>query len=131
MRSENISPVSAAALWTGRILSFLPVLLLIVSAIMKFVQPAGFDEGLAHLGWTKEKMFAIGIVEILCCVVYLIPRTAVLGAILITGYMGGAIATHVRVDDPFIIPIALPMAVWLGLYLRYPKLREMVPFARK
>ncbi|CAN5130162.1 DoxX family protein [soil metagenome] len=130
MEIENTANVSPAALWTGRILSYLPILLLTVSAIMKFVQPAGFEEGLAHLGWSSEKMYLIAIVELLCCVVYLIPRTAILGAILIAAYLGGAVATHVRVGDLFIGPVAVGIAVWLGLYLRDPRLRSLVPFTK-
>jgi hypothetical protein len=130
MEIEKPAPVSSAALWAGRILSYLPILLLTVSAIMKFVQPTGFEEGLVHLGWSSEKMYLIGIVELLCCVVYVIPRTAVLGAILIAAYLGGAVATHVRVDDLFIGPIAVGIAAWLGLYLREPRLRTLVPFTK-
>ncbi len=130
MEIEKAATVSSAALWAGRILSYLPILLLTVSAIMKFVQPPGFEEGLAHLGWSSEKIYLIGIVELLCCVVYVIPRTAVLGAILIAAYLGGAVATHVRVDDQFIGPIAVGIAVWLGLYLREPRLRTLVPFTK-
>lgn len=131
--SESIKdiPVSKGQLWAGRVLSILPCLLLLMSAVMKFIQPAGFDEGLTHLGWTSDKMTAIGIVEIVVVVLYLIPRTAVTGAILITAYMGGAIATHVRVGDPFWVQILVGMAVWGGLWLRDPRLKQLIPITNK
>lgn len=71
-------------------------------------------------------MTPIGIVELLCVVVYLIPRTSVLGAILITGYFGGAVATHVRVSDAFVIPLVLGVLAWGGLFLRDARLRELL-----
>lgn len=119
--------VSKGASWAGWVIGVLPSLLLLMSAAMKFFPPTGFDEGLRHLGWDAGKMFYIGIVEVFCAVVYLVPRTAVLGAILITAYMGGAIATHVRVGDMFIVQILIGMLVWLGLYLRDPRLRSLLP----
>lgn len=127
MEDTNAESVSRGASWAGWIIGVLPSLLLLMSAAMKFIQPTGFDEGLRHLGWDAGKMVYIGIVEVFCAVVYLIPRTAVLGAVLITAYMGGAIATHVRVGDIFIVQILIGMLVWLGLYLRDPRLRSLLP----
>ncbi|MEX2174373.1 MAG: DoxX family protein [Pirellulaceae bacterium] len=120
-------PVSKAMLWTGRILSALPVLAIALGAGVKFVQPPGFSEGIAKIGYSEDLMVSLGIVELFCAALYVIPRTSVLGAILLTGYLGGAIATHVRVDDPFFIPIVLGVLVWLGLYLRDSRLRALVP----
>ena len=130
--SENTTglPASKGSLWGGRILGILPCLLLLMSAAMKFIQPTGFDEGLTHLGWSSDKMTAIGVVEIACVVIYLIPRTSVLGAILITAYMGGAIATHVRVGDPFWVQILIGMAVWGGLWLRDARLKQLLPITK-
>lgn len=119
-------PVSKGALWTGRVLSAIVVLMLAMSAIFKFIQPMGFDEGLMHLGWKSDIMLYIGIVELACAVIYLIPRTAVLGAILVTAYLGGAVATHVRVGDQFFIPILLGMAAWGGLYLRDARIAALL-----
>jgi hypothetical protein len=119
--------VSKKAVWAGHVIGVLPVLLLVFSAVMKFVKPAGFDDGMQHLGWSAGKMNGLGIVEIAICVLYLIPQTAVLGAILITAYMGGAIATHLRVDDPYFIQIGVGILVWLGLYLRDPRIRSLIP----
>lgn len=123
----NTQPVSKGMLWTGRILTAIVALMLLMSASFKFIQPAGFDEGLAHLGWGVGKMYYMGIVEVSCVIIYLIPRTAVLGAILVTAYMGGAIATHARVGDPFIVQILLGMAAWGGLYLRDERIRRLIP----
>lgn len=94
---------------------------------MKFIRPEGFDEGLRHLGWDAGTMTAIGVLEILCTVIFLIPRTAVFGAILIAAYMGGAVATHVRVGDPFWVQILVGVFVWLGLWLRDARLGALVP----
>lgn len=129
--ADEVTAASRGKLfWIGWVLGILPCLLLIMSASMKFIQPEGFDEGLKHMGWTAEKMKIIGIVELACTVIYLFPRTAVLGAILIASYMGGAVATHVRVGDMFIAQILVGVLVWLGLWLRDPRLRELLPLTR-
>lgn len=120
-------PVSRGRLWIGRVLSALPALLLVFSAIMKLLKPPGIEEGFAHLGWPMSLAFALGILELTCALLYAIPRTSVLGAILVTGYLGGAIATHVRIGDPFIIPAVLAFLVWCGLYLREPSLHALIP----
>ena len=114
----------------GYVLSILPCLLLLFSASMKFIKPAGFAEGLEHLGWTEGKMTALGIVEIASTVLYLIPRTSVVGAILLTAYMGGAVATHARVGDPFYTQILVGVFVWGGLFLRDARIRELIPLKR-
>ena len=115
---------------TGWILSILPALLLCFSATMKFVNPPGMTEGFDHLGWRMNLALGLGIVELSVAVIYLIPRTAVLGAILCTGYLGGATATHVRVGDVFIGPVILGIVIWLGLYLRDPRVRALIPLRR-
>ena len=123
----KFAPVSKPALWLSYVVSAVPCLLLTFSAVMKLVKPAGIDEGFAFLGWPMELASPLAILELACVIVYLIPRTAVLGAILVTGYMGGAIATHVRVGDVFIIQVCLGILVWLGIWLRIPRLRELIP----
>lgn len=124
----NPAPVSKGAFWGGWVMSILPSLLLLMSATFKFLQPSGFEEGLQHTGWNSGKMFAIGVVEVACALLYLIPRTSVLGAILLTAYMGGAIATHVRVGDAFYVQILIGVLIWGGLFLREPRLRALIPF---
>jgi len=124
------SPVSKKMLWAGYIVSALPVLMLTMSAVMKFVKPAPVVEGFAHLGWPENLALALGILELVCTILYVIPQTAVLGAILLTGYLGGATATHVRIGDPFFMPIVLGVLVWLGVYLRDGRLRALIPLRR-
>jgi hypothetical protein len=114
--------------WLGWVLSILPCLVLFMSASMKFIKPTGFDEGMAHMGWPMDKASPLGIVEISCTIIYLIPKTAVLGAILLAAYMGGAVATHVRIGDPFFVQVLVGVFVWLGLWLREPRLRALTPF---
>lgn len=126
--SENESSVPGkGARIAGLIIGIIPCLLLLLSAAMKFIQPTGFDEGLLHLGWSAGKMKALGVVEIVVTLLYLFPRTSVLGAIVITGYMGGAVATHARVDDLFVGPIIVGVLIWLALYLRDIRVRQLLP----
>ena len=121
------SPLSAKALWTGRVLSIAPSLLLLFSAGMKLAHPPQLDEGFAQLGVPLSHAFGLGVLELGCAVLYLIPRTSVLGAILLTGYLGGAIQTHLRVGDPWVVQVILGVLVWGGLYLREPRLRALLP----
>ena len=119
--------VSKKMLWTGRVLSALPVLMLLFSAAMKFAKPPGFAEGMAKLGIPESLALGLGILELACVIIYIIPRTAVLGAILLTGYLGGAILTHLRVGDNFIGPIVFGVFIWGGLFLRDPRIRALIP----
>ena len=121
------APASKKMLWTRRILSTLPVLALLMSGIMKLMKPPELVEGFAKLGWPDNLALGLGIVELTCTILYAIPRTAVLGAILLTGYFGGAIATHVRIGEPFIVQFLLGVMLWLGLYLRDARLRALIP----
>ena len=121
------APVSKKMHWAGRIASALPVLMLLFSGVMKLLKPAAVVTEFGRLGYPESVILGIGILELLCTVVYLIPRTAVLGAILLTGYLGGATATHVRVGDPFIFPVIFGALLWLGLYLRDERLRTLLP----
>jgi len=121
-------PVSKTALWTGWILSALPVLMLGFSAVLKLVNPPDVRDMFETLGWPEQYTFGLAILELSCAAVYVIPRTSVLGAILMTGYLGGAIATHVRIGELMVVPqVALGVLAWLGLYLRDPRLRALIP----
>lgn len=112
----------------GCIVSALPVLVLLFSATMKFVKPPAVVEGFGKFGYPAHLITVLGIVEVGCTIVYLIPRTSVLGAILLTGYLGGATATHVRIGDPaFVAPVVFGMLVWLGLFLRDGRIRALIP----
>jgi len=111
-------------IWTGWVLSVLPSLMLFMSGGMKLVKP----EMLEQMGYPERLGFTLGIVEIGCTVLYLIPRTTVLGAILLTGYLGGAVATHARVlEMQFLAPLVLGVLVWGGLFLRDPRVRALIP----
>jgi hypothetical protein len=121
---------STAALWSGRVMSALVILMLLFSGTMKLAKPAAITEEFARLGYSEDVILAIGIVEISCAIVYAIPQTAVLGAILATGYLGGATATHVRVGDQFIPPVVAGILIWLGLYLRDLRIRALAPWRR-
>lgn len=122
------APVSKKRLLAGRILSTLPVLLLLFSGAIKLMKLASVMQGFAHFGYPERFIVGIGILEIACTVVYMIPRTSVLGAILMTAYLGGATATNVRVSDPaFFITITLGVLVWAGLYLRDERVRALIP----
>jgi len=114
--------------WTGWVITILPCLLLIMSGIFKLVKPGFKPEGGPDLQWEESLVFSLGFVELACVAIYLFPRTAVLGAILLTGYLGGAVATHVRIHDPFFIPLIVGMVVWAGLYLRDARLRALLPW---
>ncbi|QSQ10724.1 DoxX family protein [Myxococcus landrumensis] len=118
------------SLWGGRVLSMLVVAALAFSAVMKLTQAPAILENSARFGYTPALMFNIGLVEILCLVLYAVPQTSVLGAILVTAYLGGATATHVRISDPFITPILLGVFAWGGLFLRDARLRALLPLRR-
>ncbi len=120
--------MSKKTLWAGRILSALPALFLLVDAIMKLVKPAPIVTATVALGYPESVILPLGIVLLICTVLYLIPRTAVLGAILLTGYLGGAVATHVRIGSgafPLVFPVILGTLLWGGLYLRDERLRSL------
>ena len=114
-------------LWVSYIMSTLPVLMLLFSGIMKLIKPPSVMEGFAHLGYDESVALGLGVVELLATLLYIFPRTAVLGAILLTGYLGGATATHLRIGEPFQMAILLGVFVWGGLYLRDERLRLLIP----
>lgn len=130
MSTTDNASSSKAMIWTGRVLSTLPVLLLLMSAYFKFFPSPEAIEGTAKMGWDMKVFPTLGIVELACTLLYVIPRTSVLGAILLAGYLGGATATHVRVGDAFIMPVILGVVLWLGLWLRDARLRALLPFKR-
>ncbi|HEX5601350.1 MAG TPA: DoxX family protein [Pyrinomonadaceae bacterium] len=118
-----------SSLWAGRILSALPVLFLLLDGVMKLVKPAFVVEATVQLGYPESVIVALGVVLVACTILYLVPRTAVLGAILLTGYLGGAVATHVRVGGPLfsiLMPVILGVMLWSGLYLRDERVRSLV-----
>ena len=120
--------VSKRMLWTGRVISILVALVFVLSATMKFVGGPQSTEGFAHLELANRiPVIPLGILELSCAAVYLVPPTAVLGAILLTGYIGGAMLTCWRVGDPVYLHIVLGILVWLGLWLREERLKALIP----
>jgi uncharacterized membrane protein YphA (DoxX/SURF4 family) len=125
-----VATVSRKLIWAGRSISVLASLMFLFSGFMKFKGGPELLQGIAHLGIPESMIVPLAILEITCAVVYLIPATSVLGAVLLTGYMGGAICTHWRVGDPFFVQIALGAFVWLGLCLREERLKALLPLRR-
>lgn len=122
--------VPSRTLWLGRIVSWLLALLLLVDGVAKLFKPGPVVEGTVKLGYAESAIIPIGIVLIVCTILYLLPITQVLGAILLTGYLGGAVATHVRAGDGafgVVFAVAFGVLIWLGLYLRDARVRSLVP----
>lgn len=117
--------------WAGYIISALPILFFFLDAAGKLVKPEPVVTGTVELGYSETVIVPLGIVLLVCTVLYAIPRTAILGAVLLTAYLGGAVATHIRVSNPLfthvLVPVYLGVFVWLGLYLRDPRLRQLLP----
>ena len=129
--SSSASGGSKGVLWASRILSGLPSLAMLFSAAMKLSHaPEFIEQWVGKFGFSERTATPIGIVEALCVVLYLVPATSVLGAVLLTGYLGGAIVTHVRIGEPFIAPLVLALLFWGGLYLREDRLRALLPLRR-
>ena len=131
MRSgPQTAPVSKRRLWAGRILSGAAVLFLLFDSVIKVMVIAPVVESFARVGWPDRLAHAIGILELLLVVVYLIPRSSILGAILLTGYLGGAVATHVRIGDPLfthvLFPIYVAVLLWGGLFLRDERVHALI-----
>jgi hypothetical protein len=114
--------------WAGRVVSAIPIAMMLLSAAVKLSHQAGMAEMFTKkLGYPEGTLSGIGILELLCVVLYAIPRTAVLGAVLLAGYLGGAVASHVRIGEPFAMPLALGVLAWLGLFLRDGRVRALLP----
>ena len=126
--------ISGKRLWTGRVLSGLVVLFLLMDAVMKLIKPAAVLKAQAELGWPDEITVATGVVLLICTVLYAVPRTAVLGAVLLTGYLGGAVAVQWRVGHPLfaetLFPVYMGILLWAGLCIRDAELCEMIPLRR-
>jgi DoxX-like family len=118
---------SRKVMWIGRVLSILVSLVFIFSSVMKLRGGPELAQGMDHLGLSARMVFPLAILELACVAIYLIPPTAVLGAVLLTGYLGGAILTHWRVGDPFYVQIILGLLIWLGIYLRENRLKPLMP----
>jgi DoxX-like protein len=133
-RASAPSKPGRRMVWAGRIVGALPLLFLLLDAIMKLMRPlpAPVYESALKLGYAPKTMPIVGSILLSCLILYAIPRTAVLGAILLTGYLGGAVATNLRVGNPLfgyvLFPVYVGVLIWCGLFLRYEQVRELVPF---
>ncbi|HVX09799.1 MAG TPA: DoxX family protein [Pirellulales bacterium] len=130
---SSAQPISKARLWTGRVIGGLPALFLLVDGVMKFVPPKEVVEATTELGYPEHLILPLGIVVTVCALVYLVPQTAVLGAILLTGYLGGAVASHTRHEDgafKILFPAVFGALLWGGLVLRDPRLAALVPWRK-
>jgi hypothetical protein len=123
-------PVSKKAKWGGWALTAVVVLMLLFSAGLKLAGLEEVRQEFDRLGYPESTLVGIGVTEVACAVLYAIPQTSYLGAILVTGYLGGATATHVRVGDPYVPPVVVGVIAWVGLFLRDPRIRRMIPLNR-
>lgn len=119
-----------ASLWVGRVLSGLAILFLLFDGVIKLIKITPVTDAFTHLGWPHHLALAVGTLELACTALYVVPRTSVLGAVLLTGFLGGATATHVRVGDPWFFPLIIGSMIWGGLLLTDERLRELMPFRR-
>jgi formate/nitrite transporter FocA (FNT family) len=130
--SEDAGP--DGLVWVGRALSTLAVLFLAFDAIGKIARVAQVVEGTVKLGVPESLLVGIGITLLVCTALYVVPQTAVMGAILLTGYLGGAVAIHVRIENPWLthalFPVYVGAFVWGGLFLRNPRLSALIPFVK-
>lgn len=134
-RSQSLGaetkPVSSASFWGGWVISGLPAAVLLMDGVMKLFKPRPVIEGTLQLGFSESVIVPLGITLICCVVLYLIPRTAVLGAILLTGYLGGAVASQVRVGHALfgyiLAPVYVAIFIWVGLCLRDRRMRALAP----
>ena len=120
-------------LWAGRILSAIPILFLLFDGVVKLIKPASVVEATVRLGYPESIIPGLGILLLVCTVVYVFPLTSVLGAILLAGYLGGASATHLRIGDPLfpmLFPSIVGALIWGGLFLRDERLRTLIPLLR-
>jgi hypothetical protein len=128
------APVSTRALWAGRVLSGIAILFLVFDAAVKLLKPPFAVEATTQLGYPESLVVPLGVVQVVCLIVYSIPLTSVLGAVLWTAYLGGAVATHVRVASPLLsstlVPVYVAVVLWLGLWLRDVRLRAILPTRR-
>ena len=123
-------PASKSRLWTGRILTALAAAFLLFDGVMKLIKPPVVVKATVELGYPESTIVGIGVVLLVCTILYLIPRTSILGAVLLTGYLGGAVASNVRVGNPLfshvLFPVYVGAMVWGGLYLRDTRLRTLI-----
>jgi hypothetical protein len=135
LSDAHTAPVSKGRLWAGRVISALPALFLLMDGVMKLIKPDFVVQATVQLGYPESVILGLGVVLLVCTVLYLIPGTSVLGAILLTGYLGGAVATQVRIGNPLfshtLFPVYIAVLVWGGLFLRDARLGALIPLRKK
>lgn len=128
IETNGVERITGARLWIGRVLMALPILALTGSALAKLSHSAAIVDGfVTKAGFPESSLTPIGILELACMITYAVPRTRILGAILVAAYLGGATVAHVRVGDPFFFPVLLGIFAWLGVYLTDSRLKDLVP----
>src|SRR5215469_8634649 len=118
--------------WAGRVVSLWPAFVIVLSATWKLTRNPGYVAEFGRIGWPESALTGLALLQLSCLALYLIPPTAVLGAVLLTGYLGGAIASYVRIGEayPVLVPLSTSMIAWLGIFLREERLRALLPFRR-
>ena len=120
-------------LWTGRVLSLWPIFIVLMSATWKLTRNQWYVAEFTRIGWLESALTLLAFLQLGCIVLYMIPRTAVLGAVLLTGYLGGAIATYVRIGEPYpvLVPLSTSVIAWVGIFLRDERLQSLLPLRRR
>ena len=133
VRERDVTPIQRTVLWTGRVISILPVLVLLVSARLKLTHDSTYTAEWVRIGYAPSALTGIGILQLALVTLYVIPSTAVLGTVLLTGYLGGAIAAYVRLGEPLplLVPLSTALLAWAGIYIREDRLRSLLPLRRK
>jgi hypothetical protein len=126
--------ISRSSLWGGRVMSWLVILFMLMDGVMKLVKPAPVLEATTKLGFADHHIAVMGVLALICTILYAIPRTSVLGAALLMAYLGGAITSNFRLDQPLfshvLFPVYLGILMWGGLWLRDEKLRQVFPIRK-
>jgi len=128
--ATETAPVSKGVRRAGIVISVLVAILFLMGPAFIFLNPAAAAKGTEHMGYPQSANLLIPILEIICVIFYMIPRTSVLGAVLLTGYLGGATASHIRIGEAPVAPLVVAAFVWLGIYLREPRLRSVLPLRK-
>ena len=130
--THETTPSHRWMVWAGRIVSVLPVLIILISSRWKLTSDPFYVREWVRIGWKVQDLPFIASLQLGAILLYVIPRTSVLGAVLLTGYLGGAIATYVRIGElyPPLVPLTTAMLAWLGIFLREERLRALLPFRR-
>jgi hypothetical protein len=134
MSTSPASSSSRGSIWIGWVLTILSTLVFLMDAVMKLIKPAFVVDATVKLGYPENVIQGLGFALLVCTILYAIPNTSVLGAILLTGYLGGAVASNLRAGSPLfsnvLFPVYFAIILWGGLYLREKRLRELVPLRR-